>query len=831
MLYQANAQLLLAKTLKSDEQRGEQNNLFALALKSYTDNNHAHGILDTEIAMTCRLPLDTEDSSLDERLGSLFKQYEALNYPAGFCDALLQLLDLAQCLYNVNLESLVLDKIEFLFHTSSSKLMWLAMRIRTLAGRNQGGDYGKIIHGGEALWKALIGSDCAFFRGQAAQLVSQAYFALNDQEMMTIWSQRAQNDLPQTNLTAIPSLVTGFDLNSIEDLSQCFQKISALANPELHDYSPTAAAETIGIFLDQAFLRIYRDTRSWDIIENAIKLCEEHLSRVKDVRLALVPLAKLREAQGTILTLKAYSRQEIDLELAALEPLEEAKDYYLKAKRMGEAVNVLQREALLYVGIAKKLGRAKDPWAVLAWQTALNKYKTALDSATNLGLRVAGDLAYWVAFCEYEYLQHGWCSPDDLLQSLLEAESFVDRQRQEISILRGMAAAVAKRWLSSQEHARNIYRMAIDVCIGAKVVLDAWCWVQKSKARSLSDLLGLGIFIPLGLMERIQQDPACRKLFEDEHRLAEDLAAASDTEHFNIRIKLEEHQKIMREQAVLIELLDLRDGVPIRLNDLLISGQTQNLRNPKTVFVDWVDNGSTLSMYVVKPGQKPLLRELPIAIQSIDEWISKHLSGENSADDSMPRKSALSGLQEDDGDNEGPLRDLDILVAPLFELSTPDDLLVLCPTGALHAIPLHALRLGPTEDRQILIERNPIVYCANLTSFVQCCRRADSNISAVRKKRLLAVYEWELGFKNQNRERSNEVERRQIYTSTGFLAELLNGEPLCGGNVTMQSFKESLECAGLVHFFGHCDYAPELIAEQSLCISGEVEEGEEKERG
>jgi hypothetical protein len=536
-------------------------------------------------------------------------------------------------------------------------------------------------------------------------------------------------------------------------------------------------------------------------------------------------LAKLREAQATVLTVRASSRQDIDLELAALKPLKEARDLFLKAKLIGQAVMTLQREALLNVGIAQKFERMQDSQMKLAWQTALNHYKIAFDSANGLGLTfLAVDNAYWVAFCEYRQWDHGWCSPDALLQSLLVAESFVDRQRQEVSILRGMAAAVAKGRLSSDEHVRNIYRMAIQVCISAGNVLDAWSWVQKSKARGLSDLLGLGVFIPLELTERIQQDTTCRQLFEDEHRLAEDLAAAPDTERFKIRIKLESHQKTMREQAVLADLLDLREGVPIALDELFTGDtkdHTRNRRNQTTVFVDWVTTDSGFSMYVVKEGEKPILRELPISTQRIHMWVSDHLNSGGDAASSTPRATALSGVREEDDVDEGPLRDLDVLVAPLAELSNKDDLLVLCPTSTLHAIPLHALRVGPIEDRQVLIERNPIAYCASLTSFVQCCRRAESGTTANVKKRFLAVYERESGPESDDRKQFNDDERREIYASTERLADDLNGESLCGENVTIQSFKESLECADFVHFFGHYDYTPDLIAEQSLRISGE----------
>ena len=816
-LCRANSRFFLAGAITSRELRDEQDRLYTLALKSFRDENHVHGILDTEIAMMCRLPLDPDDSTFGERLTACFKCYESLNYPAGLGSALLHFLELAHNLNDIKLEDLALDDVETLFSPSTSKLTWLMLRVSTLARRSiRGGDHGKIIQGGEALWNDLIGSDCGFFRGQAAQITSQAYNSLKDRDLMAIWSQRAQNDIPETNLTAVPSLIQGFDFNSIESLAQCYQMVSVFANPESKDYSSEIAAEKLEVLLNQAFVSIGRDARSWDIIDEAIKLYEKNLSRMTDNNLSPVMLAKLRETQATILTLRASSNYDIDFELAALSFLKESRDNYLKANQLGQAVIVLQREALLNVGLAQKFERMMDTQAKLAWQTALNQYKVAFDSANGLCLTfLSYDNAYWVAYCQYRQWAHGWCSAEDLLQSLRVAESSVDRQRQEVSILGGINAAVAKGRLSSNEHTRIIYRIAIQVCIGNGNMLDAWIWIQKSKARSLSDLLGLGVYIPHELEERIQQDMTCRKLFEDEHQLMKDLTAVPDTERFKVRIKLDNHQEIMRKQAVLAELLDLREGVPIDLDELLTDGtkhRTKNEFDQKTVFVDWIATDSNISMYVVKKGEEPVSKILPITTQTVQTWVSKYLDSGN--------ETAQAGLKEEDEVGEGPLRDLDVLVGPLDELTNPDDLLVFCPTGLLHAIPLHALCVGTNGNQQFLIERNPIVYCASMTCFVQCCRRADSCITAKPKKRLLAVYEREPGFEKNDRQQF-ENERRDIYSSTERLAEDILGESFCGENVTLQSFKESLECADFVHFFGHCDYVPELIAEQSLCIFGE----------
>lgn len=49
--------------------------------------------------------------------------------------------------------------------------------------------------------------------------------------------------------------------------------------------------------------------------------------------------------------------------------------------------------------------------------------------------------------------------------------------------------------------------------------------------------------------------------------------------------------------------------------------------------------------------------------------------------------------------------------APLATTTEPGQTLVFCPIGNLHRLPLHALEI----DGELLIKRNPIVYCSSLT--------------------------------------------------------------------------------------------------------------------
>ncbi|MER5432319.1 CHAT domain-containing tetratricopeptide repeat protein [Streptomyces sp. NPDC002588] len=72
--------------------------------------------------------------------------------------------------------------------------------------------------------------------------------------------------------------------------------------------------------------------------------------------------------------------------------------------------------------------------------------------------------------------------------------------------------------------------------------------------------------------------------------------------------------------------------------------------------------------------------------------------------DNMGRTRRVRELVEDAPDL---FHVLDPLVAPLAELSRPEDTVLICPTGALHHVPFHALAL---PGGSMLLDRNPVAY-------------------------------------------------------------------------------------------------------------------------
>jgi hypothetical protein len=70
---------------------------------------------------------------------------------------------------------------------------------------------------------------------------------------------------------------------------------------------------------------------------------------------------------------------------------------------------------------------------------------------------------------------------------------------------------------------------------------------------------------------------------------------------------------------------------------------------------------------------------------------------------------STSNLLEDNAIHK--LEALDSFVAPLVSITGRGDILVLSSIGMLHRIPLHAICI----DNELLICRNPIVYCQSVT--------------------------------------------------------------------------------------------------------------------
>lgn len=135
------------------------------------------------------------------------------------------------------------------------------------------------------------------------------------------------------------------------------------------------------------------------------------------------------------------------------------------------------------------------------------------------------------------------------------------------------------------------------------------------------------------------------------------------------------------------------------------------------------------------------------------------------------------------------LHQLDPLIAPLASCCEPGELLVLAPTGPLHAVPLHALHLAGEP----LLVRNPVVYTPSLSVLRHCLVRAGPDGGGP-----AAAF---LGDPTDDR------------PSAAAVVERLAGEfgvtALTGGQVTCAAFRRATREADLIHFQGHAVHQPD----------------------
>jgi hypothetical protein len=522
-------------------------------------------------------------------------------------------------------------------------------------------------------------------------------------------------------------------------------------------------------------------------------------------------LASMFQIHATHVLGDSKTKGDIEGENAALELLERAVKLYVNNQQLWEAANTRQACGLCYVQMYQKhcsgapLQRAKDLDNAMKHFTCAHEAFVAIDASFQIGIA-----NYWIALIQYEAWCQGWMRGTEVLESITNAENYMDRQRNEVSVLQGLSAIESKQRLSTDKHTRNMYRFALQICLKEGDIKSAWQWVQNAKARSLSDLLGLGLLVPQSIRTSIQENAAARSLFQEEQELLSKVRMVPPLERFSLRTKLDMHRSKMRSVPALKQLLDMREGSPLRweglpkLQQLDSSGGT--LERRATVFVDWIAKADDVLLLTVRDAETPAVHHLSVSACQIRSWVEKFHASYGGREDII--------MEMNDADN--PLRTLDALIAPLATTSAPDDLIVMCPTDFMHSLPLHALLLPNGDTRTTLLERNPTVYCASLTTFAQCCQRAaDAVPQSMMSRDVLAIYE-----PSPDHEDFDYDEQKDIYAdATALGAQIKAMNVLCGDQVTPGFFKGVVGNSHLLYFHGHCDLVKDRITEQSFRLS------------
>lgn len=391
------------------------------------------------------------------------------------------------------------------------------------------------------------------------------------------------------------------------------------------------------------------------------------------------------------------------------------------------------------------------------------------------------------------------------IEFLSRAEFKCDELRQDIRALGGLQALLDKRKVVSIGEQRTLYTEALGVCLEAGEISSAWVWVQKGKARGLADMLGSRYTLPLFQLEL---DHDALDLMAEESKLTEEIQSAKTPQQaIASRRILKAHQTEMRKIPLLAQYLSAREGALdfISLDSIFNSlSSTYIPQGSKIVLIDWVILGDGgIAMITVDSRKKPRLHRLDITITVVEKWLRNHFKFPEGEEPDLHQIGA-----------DRILAKLNSLVEVLNECTNENDLLIFSPTGLLHQLPLHALRVGG----RVLLDRNLIIYSSSLATLRNCLNRSETKItssphSQPTKSVFFGVYEEEDHF----------GERRQIFNCVKSEAEKASAPYFLGSEVTRLRVLESIQEADWIHFHGHVRYDKQDILGQGLALSDGVD--------
>ncbi|KAK0633984.1 CHAT domain-containing protein [Immersiella caudata] len=424
----------------------------------------------------------------------------------------------------------------------------------------------------------------------------------------------------------------------------------------------------------------------------------------------------------------------------------------------------------------------------------------------------------------HEAFRYGLATGDQVLQALKEAEEVLHKEMEDMTILGSFEAVSRRQQLTSPQALRELYSMAFDICDKLWRVPELWGWVQLAKARSLSSQLGVHSLIPAELRDRTVGDDEARELIHQEEQTAKAITAAQEADRLRLRGDLYRIHQQMAQHKILKYALEVKNGTPVSWGQVgELAAQIRGRRlGSNVVTVDWVDLRGSFWLVVSSSADasRPHLEWCNISVDNVVSWKRQWLDPKPNAN--FDGESAFEDEDAEEEDDDFSLRTLDRLVAPLSKLTAKDDLLVFVPTGILHSIPLHALWI---EDQTPAIMRNPIVFCASLTVFSQCCRRAAETMPLPlpppkhhHQQREHRQPSWNMVAVLEDGPscRFPPSEREDVYQDIPRLAQRHGATWSTGIAVTRQFFAEAIQQSTLFHYHGHCELDRDVLADQSL---------------
>jgi CHAT domain-containing protein len=266
----------------------------------------------------------------------------------------------------------------------------------------------------------------------------------------------------------------------------------------------------------------------------------------------------------------------------------------------------------------------------------------------------------------------------------------------------------------------------------------------------------------------------------------------------------------MRKNSALETIMRIRDGLSMTLAQIQTLGSELGaIWDKNVVFVEWVQlswgNEANLLMILYRNGRFLAETFLKLKLEQVQTWVEENLKGKE------PLRYYSANLKE-----------MEDLIAPLKENTEPDEMLVLCPTGILHRVPLHAINLGQGP----LILRNPVIYTQSLSMLRLCLTESESGFNPA----------YQIPEPSPPSPQARAVVIHPLdapYASTKSITSVANisgaaGSDFLDGPMERSKFLHTAADASLLHYHGHVDRGEQAIklsenkSEETLVRTGAI---------
>ena len=677
-------------------------------------------------------------------------------------------------------------------YSTGSELLFFQLQMGLLGRLNlKATAVGKVLEA-EALVKSKMAQTVPSLRYLLCTVLCNAYGRIGDVELSLRFSKLALDSATLTGSAKYISAARGNYLNALSNPKvtniSTMDKRQTYIDAITADRSANLVEELIQKLLGLALLDIQisvkkkeniaeRQREAMNLLEEARTLAKQLLDEKDDPSF----LAQVCQVQGTLFLQQNQPDR-------SKEELVQAVQFFVEKKKHFESAI-----ASVQVGLCELQLWKQNRVEAERFDAAQTRFKVAFEMFECLS---AFDPASSTQF----YIAHAWelaracvfAGPlrdefsANCLESLKKAETLRGSVRLDLSVLSGPEAIRRKQLFSASDINQKIFHTALLVTYQQGMYAAAWDWIQTFKARSLSDLLGIGCLIPERLSEQFRDNQELTHLLTQESELVRRLERESPSSRWQDRIELDNLRKEMRKFPALSELLDLRAGRSETITDLDWLLKTSPLRQ-NIVLIDWICVADSVFIVVLDSKLKPSMERLPFKVSWLSDWVKVNIP------DSLRQP-----------EKDSPLRQLDNLIRPLSFLTQPGSVLILSPSGPLHSIPLHALHL---PNGKLIIEENPVVYIPSLSILHQCMLRTIVSRTTQIPMASFGAYE-EPSFDDES--------LKVVKASLSEYTRLFGGSSMYLDEVTKSAFGTQAMDASLVHFHGHTRGSDDNILERGI---------------